>query len=698
MPIIRLQGSPGPTVRPPTAPVDTSGAQIAGAIGEAASSIGGMLSDKLEEHVKELSQEQLARDQADIRAIGSEMLDEAANMSTTVFDERSAEEIKEEMKAQFAKRIADEVGPRSRTGPAGRAVGILLSEYGTELNTKLDGTISNKERQYSRDTLDTAAEKESTSVRRISDVETAQEFIDTIYSTGAAGRVFDKGELEDRKRRYKENTAFSAAKAHLAEQPGEAARIILRGGMQGKVSPENEGILKNAAAREVDQMIADLDIALDKSIQVDPDDTRHPLDQWSDSLNRIDAVEQTFKQEMDLFGASRSGAELSLFKDKIDATRQAVADRVQAYSIGGLISAGRLVSGGPTSPETKIAEQVYIPTKLGQIRGLPLEDQARHITKDSVRFGYMPEGYRNYVASLMNPAATPEQFATGAFILQQLGDASPRLIDGVSKRDVDLASFYGTLRDAGYTDAQAAEVAAKLTANPDTNVLLADYTAQKLGDENADQLRDYLRGSSTFDPLGPGDVPEIPPQMYRDYDRLVQASYLRGVSIEAARESAAKQLQTSWGVTRIGGERRIQKFAPEHIYNDEKAGGWIRTQLVDDLRGQLADPSTLSLDNIELFALDDPDNPASRYKVYMVMERFENGLIQERLGKNGQPIIFRPDFTESPEYKMKEIIGDLRGIKDPRKRADAVMRLQLQAEKVRSGKAGEALPIPEGLE
>jgi hypothetical protein len=139
----------------------------------------------------------------------------------------------------------------------------------------------------------------------------------------------------------------------------------------------------------------------------------------------------------------------------------------------------------------------------------------------------------------------------------------------------------------GVEPIEAAKRAAELT-DP-RNATLREARTKEFGDMTpitADEVTDAFE--SFLGKVNPfGGEPDLPrhlsPVLLADINGMFQRQYLLTGDEAAARKYAKKDIARVWGVTEVGGQARLMKYAPEAVYGGPDASGWISEQFNEDM-------------------------------------------------------------------------------------------------------------------
>jgi len=258
---------------------------------------------------------------------------------------------------------------------------------------------------------------------------------------------------------------------------------------------------------------------------------------------------------------------------------------------------------------------------------------------------------------------TPEQKVKAAQIIGDLITENPRLVSAFPASTQAMATVINNSIEAGVSSQKAVEFAEKdikenksfdrsrreQTYNLDSSKKVREERVQKVSSELADQ------GMFSFDA-------QVPDAVIGQHEFLTKEYYMNeGLSMEAASAQATKIIKSQWGVTEIGGKKRLQKYSPEAVYSVPGVSNkWIRDQAVETVRSTGLFPEASSKEvnkNIELHP--DPDSIYSGKPSYLVTTVVnEYGLRDIVRDEKNQPVRFTPDFSKTDHYKKSVAARD----------------------------------------
>lgn len=164
---------------------------------------------------------------------------------------------------------------------------------------------------------------------------------------------------------------------------------------------------------------------------------------------------------------------------------------------------------------------------------------------------------------LLNPATAAQAAAAG----ERIRAANPGL-DPYDRdpRSAALASEINSNLKTGIAPPQAVQLATQTINRDEGERKIIDKNYSNIIRQNPDSNRKALQ--SALDAATPGlfaHAPAVPIAMQAENDRLVSTYYGLTQNIDTARTLAAKQMQTTWGVSRANGSPELMKYPPERL-------------------------------------------------------------------------------------------------------------------------------------
>jgi len=245
----------------------------------------------------------------------------------------------------------------------------------------------------------------------------------------------------------------------------------------------------------------------------------------------------------------------------------------------------------------------------------------------------------NLRTTLRNGGATQRAYA--ADLVARIRERNPMLLNGFSKPELQLATQIDRLVKSGVPATRAAEIADEaLKADP------AEREERQLrlrADKLLDNAENVIKGEMAGGFMGFGQA-ETSDAIVGEYKVLFREHFLATGDEASAKTLAVDDLKRVWGVSQIGGKKRLMKYPPENYgfqaMDTDGNGEWMQEQLSEDLRD-----AGLSDDDIEAARLDSDiltgrslGNPS-----WPVM--IERDGVVEPFMVDGKPMRWRPDWN-----------------------------------------------------
>ena len=202
-------------------------------------------------------------------------------------------------------------------------------------------------------------------------------------------------------------------------------------------------------------------------------------------------------------------------------------------------------------------------------------------------------------------------------------------------------------------------------------------TPKERHDADVAWMNGKLNSFWAADPSAPGPgLDAVPDLMRKEFELVTKAEYERTGNLEAARTMALTTINNVWGRTRVGGDFRYMKQAPENpkfygvpsLSADENAG-WMTEQLVADISaGTMQDPTNpITADRMAIFPSPDRRAPDGRplYQVWLNHPVTGQDLVRDG---NGNVRLWAPNWDASAEKARRDAvaageIGELRSMR-----------------------------------
>jgi hypothetical protein len=245
-----------------------------------------------------------------------------------------------------------------------------------------------------------------------------------------------------------------------------------------------------------------------------------------------------------------------------------------------------------------------------------------------------------------------EQQVQAADMVYQMLETKPNLDTGLSAQAKARAVTVARAVASGMEPERVVEMA-DASMKPQ-NAATIDYRKKQVQGKNNPFKFDSVEGQ--FNKYFASN-PEIPDAMRAEYETIAQDYYLNmNMDQEAAKDLALKDVKSKWGETAVGGPKRMMKYAPELFYSIEGVDNeWMHGQLIADVTSIPAYFGSTSQmedfqDKIRISPRPNSISSSTGIK-YDVFVTADDGTIQPYFGKDGKPVIWQPNYLESPAYK-----------------------------------------------
>lgn len=286
----------------------------------------------------------------------------------------------------------------------------------------------------------------------------------------------------------------------------------------------------------------------------------------------------------------------------------------------------------------------------------------------------------NIVGSLR--AGTPAQQVEAAQTLSKLREANPELIKDFSKEDISRGNLIATYVDYGASPEKAVEMVTE-AMKFDANVRKErerEYTEAQRGVFGEVSNDDYL-----VDAFATGGIlgffksePSVAAEIRTAFDVLAREEYVKHGNFESARKTALDYVNSTWGVTGVGGESRIMKWAPEKYYgvtglSASENSEWMEQQLQKEVTsgtlGGVETPQLFESDVSERLILSPGGTFSDGRPYYSVTLMGTDGLPRLMTNSRGEPLRWFPDWEASDKAaemkaEREEMVEDARAARE----------------------------------
>ena len=231
----------------------------------------------------------------------------------------------------------------------------------------------------------------------------------------------------------------------------------------------------------------------------------------------------------------------------------------------------------PLDPKDKDVQDATDQFFQGMTRGVTpgSAEYANRAAEVSVRTGIVPSSAVSWARANLT-SGDAQSAAQAADLVSRLQEGNPRAAGfAVDDKTKAMADSISQAVQAG-TAPQLAVDQARQNANlskDDTKALDERWQAavtgstDKTAQAQSSALTTLLKTDPTFKPGFFSDVPSVPAAMQGEFDDLSKRYFeLTGGNLQQARQLAARDLKSTWGVTEVNGKREIMEFAPEAMF------------------------------------------------------------------------------------------------------------------------------------
>lgn len=343
--------------------------------------------------------------------------------------------------------------------------------------------------------------------------------------------------------------------------------------------------------------------------------------------------------------------------DKIEAERNARAAALVRVNLAG--------SGGapldPKSPDDKKALNYHFEQVSAGWQG---QDASANAINYAAKYGLVPQRLQSAIRGGLH-SGIPQQMIAAADTINKLQNRNPALIGEIGDdNDLRLATLLQTYTDAGVKPEQAAELAvsgmkvSKIERDARAESFDAERGKTKIEQHDADTS--WL--TSQTNTFWGADPNTVDPVMRKEFEEVTKAEYQRTGNLEASRRMAHANIQNIWGRTRVGGDLRYMKQAPEKYYgvpalSEAENSNWMNEQLALQLRQEtLQEPAyPITPERLRLFVSPDRVSPIDGRPVYQVWIEHPTIKQLELVRRpDGEARVWAPDWNTSPEKQRRD--------------------------------------------
>jgi len=287
-------------------------------------------------------------------------------------------------------------------------------------------------------------------------------------------------------------------------------------------------------------------------------------------------------------------------------------------------------------------EKVFKPSLTEQSEDEQSEDeQPEALVNFIASVGMIPSEVKGATRTALINGETRDRVQSAA-LLAQIEQRNPLLLEGFGATERRFAAQINRLRNAGVPAQRAVEMAeAALKADP----VERDARAARLRYERLLDTADEVVKNEMADGFWGFGEAEVGDAVVGEYRVLFREHFLATGDAEDAKKLTVSDLKRVWGVTEVGGDKRLMKYPPENyglaVMDADDNAEWMSNQLKEDLR-------SAGIEGVPIL-VSDVTTPKQQTWAVMV-ER--DGLIEPLIGDDGAPVRWRPDWKTSPDREM----------------------------------------------
>lgn len=285
----------------------------------------------------------------------------------------------------------------------------------------------------------------------------------------------------------------------------------------------------------------------------------------------------------------------------------------------------------------------------------------------------MPDTLKRDLRSMLVSGNATQQ-VHAAQQLNLIHNNVPSVEMGFSDKDLMKAHLISEYIDSGVSPSRAIEIADKESSLPTSSE--REFKERRLNNNESPELM-WEHVADDFTSLFGADEAAIPFAMRGDYERKARVYYLNtGADAEKASELAVRDLRRKWSLTEVGDEIAYIPKAPELVFNDDMAPGWIKEQFDQEV-------GIIPGDDREIAIFPDPKvtrNGLPTYRIFLQDRR--NGNIEVvRDPVTNRPRLWQPDFETSLAFQRMLEREEGKTIEEKKENFNARMRRSYELHK-----------------
>tara|TARA_R110002074_G_C12558458_1_gene667614 strand:- start:10839 stop:13448 length:2610 start_codon:yes stop_codon:yes gene_type:complete len=224
--------------------------------------------------------------------------------------------------------------------------------------------------------------------------------------------------------------------------------------------------------------------------------------------------------------------------------------------------------------------------------GAPADEVVDRSVGYAAQKGMVPDRLKGMIRGNLR-AGDADQQVMASDTLQKLRTVNPDLLNDFSTEDISRGNLISQYVSYGATPADAVTKADEAT-RLDPNVVKArdQEFSQKMtsmfGKEKSVSIAENTLAGE-FDEGWFSAEPTVGAAAAAEYNTLLKDEYRKTGNMEAAQKTALDMVKKSWGVSRVGGEATLMKYAPEKYYSvpglsPKENAAWMKDQLSADIQ------------------------------------------------------------------------------------------------------------------
>ncbi len=321
------------------------------------------------------------------------------------------------------------------------------------------------------------------------------------------------------------------------------------------------------------------------------------------------------------------------------------------------LSVQKVISGTPLDPKNKNDREAlnnYFDQSLTQWQesGADQQTMLEHSVEFATQRGMIPDGLQTIIRSGLR-GGDADQATIAADTVRRIRNGNPRALTDMPDSDIRLAEHMGALTDAGFKPQEAFTRAIEAEQRPPaySEVRKKEFDKAVKDSPSRNYIASELNSFFSRDPI-------VPALMEDDFNRAAEAEYQRTGNMDSARTVAMNTVRRVWNRSKVGGEYRYMKNAPEVVYGapgltEDENSEWMNEQLLDDLReNALIDPDyPIEASNVRIL----PNPTSGEQPTYYVSVMDKDGVEHTQLDANGQFLQWQPSWVSSKMYLKKQV-------------------------------------------